>query len=50
MDIVPLVDRIGEPQTAALFGLITGLIFGIAAQRSSFCLRLGGGICPWPAW
>lgn len=39
MDIVPLVDRIGEPQTAALFGLITGLIFGIAAQRSSFCLR-----------
>lgn len=39
MDIVPLVDRIGEPQTAALFGLITGIIFGIAAQRSSFCLR-----------
>jgi uncharacterized membrane protein YedE/YeeE len=39
MDIVPLVDRIGEPQTAALFGLITGLLLGIAAQRSSFCLR-----------
>ena len=39
MDFVPLLDRIGEPQAAALFGLITGLIFGIAAQRSSFCLR-----------
>ncbi len=39
MDIVPLVDRIGESPTAALFGLITGLIFGIAAQRSRFCLR-----------
>ncbi|MGI3186713.1 YeeE/YedE family protein [Nioella aestuarii] len=39
MDIVPLIDQIGEPQTAAFFGLITGVIFGIAAQRSSFCLR-----------
>ncbi|MFP4273652.1 MAG: YeeE/YedE thiosulfate transporter family protein, partial [Paracoccaceae bacterium] len=39
MDIVALVDRIGESPAAALFGLITGLIFGIAAQRSRFCLR-----------
>ncbi|GAA4215624.1 putative membrane protein YedE/YeeE [Sagittula marina] len=39
MDIVPLLDRIGESPTAALFGLITGVIFGIAAQRSRFCLR-----------
>ncbi len=39
MDIVPLVDWLGEPGTAALFGLITGLVFGVAAQRSSFCLR-----------
>lgn len=39
MDIVPLIDRIGEAPTAALFGLITGLVFGIAAQRSRFCLR-----------
>jgi len=39
MDIVLLVERIGESPTAALFGLITGLIFGIAAQRSQFCLR-----------
>ncbi|MBJ6370939.1 YeeE/YedE family protein [Sedimentitalea arenosa] len=39
MDIVSLLDRIGEAPTAALFGLITGTIFGIAAQRSRFCLR-----------
>ncbi|MGB5557331.1 MAG: YeeE/YedE family protein [Paracoccaceae bacterium] len=39
MDILPLVDRIGEAPTAALFGLITGMLFGVAAQRSSFCLR-----------
>ncbi len=39
MDIVPLIDRIGESPTAALFGLVTGVIFGIAAQRSRFCLR-----------
>ncbi|MFP7675321.1 YeeE/YedE family protein [Marivita sp. S0852] len=39
MDLVTLVDRIGEAPTAALFGLLTGLVFGIAAQRSRFCLR-----------
>lgn len=39
MNILPLVERIGESPTAALFGLITGIIFGVAAQRSSFCLR-----------
>ena len=39
MDIVPLIDRIGESPTAALFGLATGITFGIAAQRSRFCLR-----------
>ena len=39
MDIIPLIDRIGENPTSALFGLITGLLFGIAAQRSRFCLR-----------
>ena len=39
MDILPLVDRIGEAPTAALFGLITGVIFGVSAQRSQFCLR-----------
>ncbi|MBW0156900.1 YeeE/YedE family protein [Sedimentimonas flavescens] len=39
MDIVALIERIGEAPTAALFGLITGIIFGVAAQRSNFCLR-----------
>ncbi|MGH1413932.1 MAG: YeeE/YedE family protein [Pelagimonas sp.] len=39
MDLVPLVENIGESPTAALFGLITGIIFGVAAQRSRFCLR-----------
>ncbi|MBN9676929.1 YeeE/YedE family protein [Salipiger bermudensis] len=39
MDLVSLVDRLGESPTAALFGLITGVVFGIAAQRSRFCLR-----------
>lgn len=37
--LVNLVETLGEPQTATLFGLITGLIFGVAAQRSQFCLR-----------
>ena len=39
MDILPLVERIGEAPTAALLGLLTGTVFGIAAQRSRFCLR-----------
>lgn len=39
MDILTIVEQIGEGPTAALFGLITGIIFGVAAQRSSFCLR-----------
>ena len=39
MDLIALVERIGEGPTAALFGLITGLVFGVAAQRSRFCLR-----------
>lgn len=39
MDIIALVERIGEGPTAALFGVITGIIFGVAAQRSNFCLR-----------
>ncbi|CUJ87054.1 putative inner membrane protein [Shimia thalassica] len=39
MDILTLVERIGEAPTAAVLGLITGIIFGVAAQRSKFCLR-----------
>ncbi|MFZ1815474.1 MAG: YeeE/YedE family protein [Rhizobiaceae bacterium] len=32
-------ERIGDPTTAALGGLLTGLIFGAFAQQSRFCLR-----------
>lgn len=39
MDILALVERIGEAPAAALLGLITGIVFGVAAQRSRFCLR-----------
>ncbi|MCE6951485.1 YeeE/YedE family protein [Cereibacter sphaeroides] len=39
MDVVPFVDLVGEARASALFGLLTGLVFGIAAQRSAFCLR-----------
>ncbi|MDQ2093724.1 YeeE/YedE family protein [Rhodalgimonas zhirmunskyi] len=39
MDIIALIERIGEGPTAAVFGLITGIVFGVAAQRSRFCLR-----------
>lgn len=39
MDLLALVERIGEAPAAALLGLLTGTIFGVAAQRSRFCLR-----------
>ena len=39
MDLISIIDRIGETPTAALFGLLTGVLFGVAAQRSRFCLR-----------
>src|SRR6056297_870288 len=37
----PVLDRLGEPATVALAGLLVGLIFGFAAQRCRFCLRAG---------
>ncbi len=37
--VAAMADYIGESRTAALFGLATGLTFGVAAQRSRFCLR-----------
>jgi len=39
MDVLNLVETWGEAPTAALLGLLTGLIFGVSAQRSRFCLR-----------
>nr|WP_245298917.1 YeeE/YedE family protein [Pseudotabrizicola sediminis] len=39
MTISLLLDHMDEPTLAAAFGLLVGSIFGIAAQRSAFCLR-----------
>lgn len=39
MDVLAIVEWVGEARTAVLFGLITGILFGVAAQRSRFCLR-----------
>jgi uncharacterized membrane protein YedE/YeeE len=39
MDLIPIVDWIGDTTAMALAGLIVGIVFGIAAQRSRFCLR-----------
>ena len=39
MTLVSLLDLIGEGPAAALFGALTGIVFGVAAQRSAFCLR-----------
>lgn len=54
---IALVEAIGDSGAEALFGLITGVVFGIAAQRSSFCLRaatvefargiIGGRVAVW---
>ena len=39
MNLVPFLDYLDEATLAALFGLLTGAVFGVAAQRSAFCLR-----------
>ena len=39
MDLSSLTEFLGEKTTIALAGLIIGLLFGICAQRSRFCLR-----------
>lgn len=43
MDIYPLfkvlLDTLGDGETLLLAGLLAGIIFGVAAQRSRFCLR-----------
>jgi uncharacterized membrane protein YedE/YeeE len=39
MDLTWLLDALGESRTVALAGLLTGLVFGVSAQRSRFCLR-----------
>lgn len=39
MNLVDLVDQLGDAHALALGGLVVGLLFGIFAQRSQFCLR-----------
>lgn len=43
MDLLTLLtdisERFGDLTTALLIGLLTGTVFGFAAQRSAFCLR-----------
>ncbi len=39
MDMLPLVERIGENQTLLLGGAVIGALFGAFAQQSKFCLR-----------
>ncbi len=39
MDLTALFDVTGEAGAAALIGLAAGLVFGVGAQRSRFCLR-----------
>jgi len=54
---IAFIEWIGDANAGALFGLLTGAIFGIAAQRSRFCLRaatvefargmIGGKVAVW---
>lgn len=39
MDILPFLEVVEETTLAARFGLLTGVLFGIAVQRSKFRLR-----------
>ena len=39
MDFVPLIDLIGENQTALAGGAVIGALFGFFMQRSAFCTR-----------
>lgn len=39
MDLTFLLDHFDEDVLGLLFGVITGIIFGVSAHRSSFCLR-----------
>jgi uncharacterized membrane protein YedE/YeeE len=39
MNLEFLADLMGEATLAALFGVLTGVTFGVAAHRSAFCLR-----------
>lgn len=38
-DFITFLDKLGEANTVALGGLVIGILFGVSAQRSRFCLR-----------
>jgi uncharacterized protein len=40
MDFVPLIERIGEDNTAMLGGALLGAVFGGCVQRTGFCTRM----------
>ena len=39
MTLIDIVDWLGEAPVSMLMGAATGITFGVAAQRSRFCLR-----------
>ncbi len=39
MDFAAMLDYFGENNAKAMAGLVVGIVFGIAGQRSQFCLR-----------
>ena len=39
MDVYALLDTFGDAGFAAFAGLLTGLVFGLSAEQSKFCLR-----------
>lgn len=39
MDLIPLIDLVGENGTAIAGGAVLGGLFGFCAQRSAFCTR-----------
>ena len=39
MDFESITERLGEPWTLTMTGLVVGVAFGFFAQRSRFCLR-----------
>lgn len=39
LDVTALTDWFGDYAASAVMGLFVGILFGVAAQRSAFCLR-----------
>jgi len=39
MDLITIIDLVDDPTAAALAGVLAGLVFGVSAERSRFCLR-----------